>query len=256
MPRKYQHNFSAILPEAMYNRAQRERKAETMRRVLQAHFIDTEALSVLDVSASAGFIDAYLADHFYQVTGVDIDVQALNHARTHLGKKNLTFARADALNLPFARERFEVVICTHLYEHVPDAACLMREIYRVLTPGGVCYFAAGNRLQWMEPHYRLPLLSCLPRPLAQAYFRLSGRGNYYYEKHLTRRSLKKLVKNYRIIDYTAKIVNDPEKYAATYMLVPDSWQHAVAEFVVAHANSLFPTYIWLLEKPVRVHPGG
>ena len=51
------------------------------------------------------------------------------------------------------------VVCNHVYEHVPDAAALMRDVHRVLRSDGVCYFAAGHTLQLIEPHYRVPFLS-------------------------------------------------------------------------------------------------
>jgi SAM-dependent methyltransferase len=81
---------------------------------------------------------------------------------------------ADALHLPFADDSLDVVICSHVYEHVPEPVQMFREIHRVLCMGGVCYFSAGNRLMWNEPHYNLPLLSVLPRPLAHLYIRLAG----------------------------------------------------------------------------------
>ncbi len=232
----------------MYNRALREKKAETIVRVLKDHFNDTSSLNVLDVSASTGFIDYYLADHVRRITGIDIDTKAIRHARESHNKSNLFFDVGDALNLTFADDSFDAVICTHLYEHVPDAKKLMNEIYRVLVKGGVCYFAAGNRLQFMEPHYRLPLLSCLPKPLAHLYFRVSGKGRYYYENHLTVWSLKRLAKKYKRIDYTEKIVNYPEVFAASYLLEPGGWKQSVAKLVLKYAYFIFPTYIWLLEK--------
>ena len=89
------------------------------------------------------------------------------------------------MNLPFGDESFDIVICSHVYEHVPDPERMFDQIHRVLKPGGVCYFSAGNRLMWNEPHYDLPLLSVLPRPLAHLYIRLAGKADRYHEKHLT-----------------------------------------------------------------------
>ena len=69
---------------------------------------------------------------------------------------------------------------------------MMEEIRRVLTPGGVCYFAAGNRLTLMEPHYHLPLLSILPKTIGHIYVRLAGKANSYYETHLIIWGLRRL----------------------------------------------------------------
>ncbi|HEX6432424.1 MAG TPA: methyltransferase domain-containing protein [Niastella sp.] len=44
---------------------------------------------------------------------------------------------ADATRLPFADNSFEMVIGNHIMEHIPDDRLAMREIYRVLQPGGI-----------------------------------------------------------------------------------------------------------------------
>jgi SAM-dependent methyltransferase len=43
---------------------------------------------------------------------------------------------ADLTAMPFESERFDIVICSHVLEHVPDDAAAMREILRLLRPGG------------------------------------------------------------------------------------------------------------------------
>ncbi len=56
----------------------------------------------------------------------------------------------DALDTVFEDNKFHVVICNQMYEHVPDPERLMNEIFRILTPGGICYFGAINRLKIIE----------------------------------------------------------------------------------------------------------
>ena len=101
----------------------------------------------------------------------------------------------------------------------------------------------------MEPHYHLPFLSILPRPLAHIYVRASGKSTFYYEKHLTYWGLKRLVGKFSRIDYTQKIICHPEHYASEYMLRPNTHKAKIARFVAKHAYALCPTYIWLLQKP-------
>ena len=158
---------------------------------------------------------------------------------------------ADVMELDFSDNTFDIVICTHIYEHVPDAQIMIREIFRVLKPGGISYFAAGNRLSIMEPHYKLPFLSILPRSLAHIYMKISGKGSYYHEKHLTISGLLKLVGNFIVHDYTKKLIEKPEKYSTEYMLRPGSLKHHLAKFTVNYLYWLCPTYIWILQKPAR-----
>lgn len=247
--RGYQENFSAHHADAMYDRDARERKAQTMVAVLDDFLrTDLRSLSLLDIGASTGIIDSYLADHFKTVVGVDIDRQAIMRAAEMRDKPNLRFALGDAMNLPFADKCFDVLICAQIYEHVPDATKLLSEIHRVLKPRGICYFAAGNRLSINEPHYRLPFLSILPRPLAHVYLRLARRGTFYYEKHLSYWGLKALVRRFELIDYTARIVTHPELFHAQYMIRPGTLKARLARLLLRLAYWAFPGYIWLLRK--------
>lgn len=249
MKRGYQYGYASRMG-AMYDTEGRSRKARTMVAVLRDHLdADLDSLKALNVGGSAGIIDSCLAEHFGSVTGIDIDRDAIEHARCNFQRGNLHFAVGDALNLKYPDESFDVVICSHVYEHVPDARRMMEEIFRVLVPGGLCYFAAGNRLMWNEPHYGLPLLSVLPRPLAHLYVRLAGRGDHYHELHFTYWGLRRLVRNFRLHDLTRMLTDDPERYGVDYMLPPGSGKAALARAVARYAPWLVPSYIWLLEKP-------
>jgi ubiquinone/menaquinone biosynthesis C-methylase UbiE len=251
MERGYQYAFSSG-GTAMYDRHGRERKARTMVSVLADYFeapLDTMAL--LNVGGSAGIIDNYLAQHFGSVISIDIDEPAIAHAKKTYQADNLTFQIGDALHLPFSDNTFDVAICSQIYEHVPDPEQMLREIFRVLRPGGICYFAASNRFMWYEPHYYLPLLSAIPRPLAHLYIRLAGKAPYYYERHYSYWTLKKWVHRFTIHDYTCKIIQESQKYHADYMIRPGSLKARLASFISTYAYWLTPGYIWLLEKP---HP--
>ena len=248
MKREYQYNFSQ-LPAGQYNVAGREKKAKTMISVLR-EYIDNplENLTLLDIGASVGIIDNYLASYFKLVIGIDLDYHAISQAKQLSNKKNLIFQVGDAMNLQFSNNTFDVVICSQVYEHVPNPEKMMREIHRVLKPGGVCYFAASNRFMLIEPHYNLPLLSVIPRPLAHLYVRLTKKADYYYELHYTYWGLKKLVESFKLIDYTEKLINNPIKYKIDYMLQPGSIKQKIVKLLIKFFPWISSGYIWLLEK--------
>ena len=251
MSRGYQHDFSSMHAQSMYDLEGRERKANTMIRVL-GHYFGEEMIArmcLLDVGSSTGIIDNHLADAFADVTGIDIDSKAIQYAKNTFANEHLHFYHGDAMSLDFPDSSFDVVICSQIYEHVPDAEQMFDQIHRVLKPGGVCYFAAGNRMSIKEHHHDLPFLSVLPRPLGHLYLRLAGKGKYYYEKHLSYWGLKNLVNRFEIIDYTGAVINDPKNYGTAYMLKPESRQHKLARFIVRRLYWLCPGYIWLLKKP-------
>lgn len=249
MKRGYQYGFSAK-GRAMYDTRARERKAQTMIAVLSNHFGPRlNELSLLNIGGSAGIIDNYLADYFASVVGVDIDAPAIDHAQRTYIKRNLCFLVGDALNLGFAPLTFDVVICSQVYEHVADPKQMMDEIFKVLKPKGICYFAVNNRLMLNEPHYNLPFLSMLPRAIAHLYIKASGKADFYYEKHLSYWGLRKLVERFTVHDYTLKIIQDPQAYSTDYMIKPGSIKASIATLVAQYFHWLSPGYIWLLEKP-------
>jgi 2-polyprenyl-3-methyl-5-hydroxy-6-metoxy-1,4-benzoquinol methylase len=250
MERGYQLDFARNNP-GVFDREGRGRKAVTMVAVLSDFLVQPLAgLRLLDVGGSAGIIDAVLAEHFADVVSLDIDAPAVTHAAASFQAPNLHFIVGDAQRLAFPESSFDVVVCSHVYEHVPDANVLMREVHRVLKPGGVCYFAAGNRLAWNEPHYNLPLLSVVPRWLAHRYIRWMGKATHYHEQHQSLPGLRRLVRDFECRDYTRRIAADPARYAASYLLPPGSLKTRLALAVLRFAPWLCPSFIWLLRKPV------
>lgn len=232
----------------MFDVVSRERKAKTMVSVSRDYLGESlDGLTLLDVGASTGIIDKHLSSFFYNVHGIDIDSKAVNHAYS-IKNSNQQIVLADTLDIPYLANIFDVVICSQVYEHVPDAKQMVSEIHRVLKPGGVCFFAASNRLMFMEPHYRLPLLSVLPKKLANLYMKFMKRGTIYYEKHLWHKELKELVKKFEVIDYTSKIINNPKEFHAEYMLKKGTFKALLAIIFSTYFYRAMPGYIWLLHK--------
>ncbi len=48
--------------------------------------------------------------------------------------------KADICNLPFDNDAYDVILCNHVLEHIPNDTKAMQELYRVLKPGGFGIF--------------------------------------------------------------------------------------------------------------------
>ncbi len=254
--REYQHDFSELHPRTMFDELGRLQKArKTVAVILDAlrvAGVDPRTVRLLDIGCSTGILTRHYAEFFGRVVGIDIDDGAVEWARLNRAAYNVTYQVGDSMELPYLTGEFDLVTCTHIYEHVPDAQRMIDEIYRVLRPGGFCYFAAENRLRVWDGHYNLPLVTMLPRPLANVYVRVTGRGQRRYETHRTVWGLKRLVRAFEISDYTRAVVRDPERFEATEMIWPGSPKQRFANAILTVAPWAFPTYLWILRKPEEV----
>ncbi len=251
MTRDYQRDFS-LHSANVHDFARRRRKALTIARVLADWLGEgLAAAQLLDVGASTGAITAELASHVRHAVGVDIDEHAIAIAREKFASPRCEFRTGDAMDIAAEDASVDIVLCAHVYEHVPDPNVMMAEIARVLKPGGVCYFSAGNRLAVDEPHYHLPFLSVVPKWLAHPYLRLAGRGSHYYEEHRTLWGLRRLVAGFEVTDYTRRLIAEPERFGTDYMVPPGSTKQRLALAVTDTAMWLCPGYVWLLRRPAR-----
>lgn len=146
----------------------RSAKANALFSTLQhATSTDLRDKVWLDAGCGSGGIAAHLATQVQSVCGVDPERwaqwDALAKSHPNLQLMDGFF---DAETLPLEEASVDVVVCNQVYEHVSDPQQLIRNIYRVLKPGGVCYFAGSNLLWPIEPHVFWPFVHWLPRAWA------------------------------------------------------------------------------------------
>jgi len=59
----------------------------------------------------------------------------------------LADVKADICNLPFEDNSYDIILCNHVLEHIPDDTKAMQELYRVLRPGGIGIFQIPQDLK-------------------------------------------------------------------------------------------------------------
>jgi len=95
---------------------------------------------VLDVATGGGHTALALAPLVSEVVATDLTPEMLAAAERFIRAKgftNVSFRPADAMALPFAEDEFDLVTCRIAPHHFPDCAQFVREMARVLRPGGV-----------------------------------------------------------------------------------------------------------------------
>jgi SAM-dependent methyltransferase len=104
-------------------------------------------LDVLDVGSGQGIDVIRFARAGARVTGIDLTPRHVELARAHLAALELdgTVVEADATALPFPDGSFDAVSSNGVLHHVPEIDDALREIRRVLRPGGTLRIAVYNR---------------------------------------------------------------------------------------------------------------
>jgi demethylmenaquinone methyltransferase/2-methoxy-6-polyprenyl-1,4-benzoquinol methylase len=91
--------------------------------------------TVLDVATGTGLVAERLLQRGFTVTGLDQSPDMLAEARRRFGER-VTLVEASAEELPFADGSFDHLTFTYLLRYVDDPAAALRELVRVVQPGG------------------------------------------------------------------------------------------------------------------------
>ena len=91
---------------------------------------------MLDVATGTGLVAAELLRRGFDVTGLDQSPDMLAVARERFGER-VELVEAPAQEMPFADDAFDHLTVTYLLRYVDDPAATVKELARVVRPGGV-----------------------------------------------------------------------------------------------------------------------
>jgi len=109
---------------------------------------------VLEVGCGSAPCARWLATSGARVVGMDLSAGMLRHAAAAAARTGLAppLVQADAAVLPFADGSFDVACSAFgAVPFVSDSAAVMREVARVLRPGGRWVFAVNHPMRWIFP---------------------------------------------------------------------------------------------------------
>lgn len=100
---------------------------------------------ILDLGCGTGHSSYLLSNGGYRVVGSDLSPLFLSQKRGACTSV-LHFAAADAFELPFPSETFDIVASFQFIEHIPDVPQVLNEMDRVLRPDGLLVVVSPNLL--------------------------------------------------------------------------------------------------------------
>ncbi len=117
--------------------------------------------TILDVGGSFGRLAPIYTKRFKHATILDYSQIALDQAK-NLAKQqkitNLTTAKGDAYDMPFENDSFDTVIIIRVMHHIEDPQKLIKELYRIIQPGGTLILEMANKI-----HLKARIRSVLKR---------------------------------------------------------------------------------------------
>lgn len=173
---------------------------DTLRRY--APDFKVEGADVLDIGCGdAGAIIAF-AERGAMCAGIECFDTSLERGRLRAADHGVTvdLRKGVAESIPYPDASFDLVMLDNVLEHVNDRPLTLREIRRVLKPGGLLYMVTPKPLSlyslWNDPHYDLAGLVLMPRRMQIWYFekvRGGGEGTYDVGVIPTRRAVRRLL---------------------------------------------------------------
>ncbi len=224
--------------------ASRPIKANKILRVLEREMGELSAATLLDIGCSQGGITEIIGRSFALAVGLDPD--PIGNAEIC----STRFVQADGCRLPFAAASFDAVLLNHVLEHAATPALLLEEIRRVMKSRAVCYLACPNRWTIVEPHYRLPFLSWLPRSWAHCYVRWMRRGPRYLDVLPSYWQLRDLTRGFKVSHLTLAFLKRPDLFFPDDRDMRDKvkWVSWMPESLLGWLVPLAPVFVLILRK--------
>ena len=171
---------------------------------------------LLDVGYSQGLTIGYTGQVFPNLEGIEVDPAAQETAQKRLKKLGIkTILKIyDGKKLPYKDNSLDGIISTEVFEHVNNRDSFIKELNRVLKPGGKLIITAPNKLFPIECEFHLPLLSYFPKKIADMYVRVSGKGKSYdgISHPFHSQFIGTLSKYFRVEDITLDAISEHKRY--------------------------------------------
>jgi len=106
---------------------------------------------VLDVASGEGYGTALLAQVARSAIGVEIAPDAVAHAMSSYTGKKLSYRQGDARALPLPDASCDVIVSFETIEHFAEQQCFVKEVRRVLRPGGLFVVSTPDRDNYSPP---------------------------------------------------------------------------------------------------------
>ena len=148
-----------------YNNSSDGKFVEPMYEIIVEEISKLQSGRILDVGCGNGNLFTYLAEDKYELFGIDFCENMIAEAKRNC--RNAIFSVADAENIPFDDDSFDIIVCNASFHHYVHPNKVLKEMHRVLKDEG--------KLLIGDPYF-----STFARPLMNVLVKLSNEGDYHF----------------------------------------------------------------------------
>ena len=156
----------------------------------------TRDSKILDIGCGCGELLMYLHHRGYNVSGVDTSQKCVDGLIEH----GVKMFKGDVFTNNVVPEKFDVIILSHVVEHIYDLERLVQVVPEYLKPGGIVYVEVPNSDLYYQDSHQPPL---------QEY-------NTEHINHFDEMSLAQLFMGYKLVCPITNKVIQPHGYQAIY----------------------------------------
>ena len=169
---------------------------------------------ILEAGCGLGRWVIPLAKENYNVTGIEIEEEALNTIKQNFKAENLTLIHGDIFNMPFEPDAFDIVISLGVLEHFEDPVLQQKAIYehiRVLKKGGY-FLVTVPYLSILRLLFHIPFLK-----IVTLIHKIKRKQHYFAEYRYNKREFKKILEKagLKIVDFIYDELYEPDNFGLT-----------------------------------------
>jgi 2-polyprenyl-3-methyl-5-hydroxy-6-metoxy-1,4-benzoquinol methylase len=134
-----------------------------MRAVERYHPIDA-GTKILEIGTGTGWLPILCKQRGWNCKGIEISPQLVDFANQWGAKYGIdpSIELGNLEDTDLGRDRYDIIICSNVFEHVEHWRSGVRKVYDALKTGGVMFFESTNKCSFTSGEFAFPLYGWLP----------------------------------------------------------------------------------------------
>jgi len=133
------------------NEVDRSYENSTEHNLLKELFKYYKGVSLIDIGAGFGRLTPTYKDLFKKISLLDYSSLLLDKAKKKFEKDtNIEYIKANCYQMPIADNTFNIALSFRLMHHIEHVPDFLREVYRILKPGGILILEFANKKNFLE----------------------------------------------------------------------------------------------------------